>query len=141
MMRVDRSASQSGVRSAPGRAPMYVEGAQRLPPPLTPDFVSSPPRPPLAAMLDQADADDASLLTRLCALTAFTRATDEAFADPPSADLPPPPPPARRGRGPTPPPRPPPCGRRPRRALSRARGKTPVHREVGRAPQQDTRRA
>ena len=66
---------------------MYVEGAQRLAPPLTADFVSSPPRPTLAAMLDQADADDASLLTRLCAVTAFTRATDEAFAEPPSADV------------------------------------------------------
>lgn len=66
---------------------MYVEGAQRLAPPLTADFVSSPPRPTLAAMLDQADADDASLLTRLCALTAFTRATDEAFAEPPPADV------------------------------------------------------
>src|SRR3954462_14508465 len=87
MMRVDRSASQSGVRSAPGRAPMYVEVAQRLAPPLTADFVSSPPRPALAAMLDQADADGASLLTRLCALTAFTRATDEAFAEPPWADV------------------------------------------------------
>jgi hypothetical protein len=60
---------------------MYVEGAQRFPP-APPN--GGPPTltlTPLIAMLDQADAGDASLLTRLCALTAFTRAADEAFAE------------------------------------------------------------
>src|SRR3954454_22876430 len=87
MMRVDPSEPQPcAERPAPRRAPMYVERAQRLTAaPLVPCPTLT--LAPLVAMLDQADAGDASLLTRLGALTAFTRATDEAFADMPAETL------------------------------------------------------
>ena len=39
---------------------------------------------PLVALLDQVADDDASLIRRLCALTAFTQTVDELFADPPT---------------------------------------------------------
>ena len=66
---------------------MYVERAQRLTPAPPARRCTAPALTPLVAMLDRADASDASLLTRLSALTDFTRATDEAFADLPAATV------------------------------------------------------